>query len=129
MNDTSLMQHFPSPEGAQVTLANWRKPPFIRWSFQHVSEIVPSADIANDPDDVRLLPAMPIDLSDVTVELEGRNASLSAVLDGIGADSLVVVKDGVLVYENYLGEMHASSRHILMSVSKSVLGLLAGILA
>ena len=44
-----LMQAFPPPAAGQVTLANWRNPPFNRWAFHHVREIVPSADIANDP--------------------------------------------------------------------------------
>jgi hypothetical protein len=41
----------PSPDG-QVTLANWRTAPFNRWGFQHVREIVPSADIPNAPERV-----------------------------------------------------------------------------
>ena len=36
---------FPSPEEAQVTLANWRQPPFNRWGFQHVREIIPTVNI------------------------------------------------------------------------------------
>jgi hypothetical protein len=46
---TDLMTGFPpSPQG-QVTLANWRTSPFNRWAFQHVREIVPSADISHSP--------------------------------------------------------------------------------
>ncbi len=44
----------------QVTLANWRRAPFNQWSFQHVRELVPSADIANDPGAVRALPSVPV---------------------------------------------------------------------
>ena len=39
-----LMTGFPPPAEGQVTLANWRTAPFNRWGFQHVREIVPSAD-------------------------------------------------------------------------------------
>src|SRR3990170_3323473 len=46
---TGLMQGFPPEPGGQVTLANWRAPEFNRWGFQHVRELIPSADIANDP--------------------------------------------------------------------------------
>ena len=45
----SLMSSFPPPTEGQVTLANWRTAPFNRWSFHHVREIVPSADIPHDP--------------------------------------------------------------------------------
>ncbi|HZE61092.1 MAG TPA: hypothetical protein VE085_11095 [Burkholderiales bacterium] len=42
----------------QVTLANWRAAPFNRWGFQHVRELIPSADIPNDPWGVRELPGV-----------------------------------------------------------------------
>ena len=42
----------------QVTLANWRAAPFNRWGFQHVRELIPSADIPNDPWRVRELPGV-----------------------------------------------------------------------
>jgi hypothetical protein len=44
---TRLMQGFPPTAAAQVTLANWRQAPFSLWAFQHVRELVPSADIPN----------------------------------------------------------------------------------
>ena len=37
MSGIDLMQGFPPSPAGQVTLANWRKPLFNRWSFQHVS--------------------------------------------------------------------------------------------
>jgi hypothetical protein len=48
-----LMKGFPPAAEQQVTLANWRKPPFNKWSFQHVREIIATAEIPNDPDKVR----------------------------------------------------------------------------
>ena len=55
---TDLMAGFPpSAEADQVTLANWRTAPFNKWSFTHLRELIPSAAIANDPDDVAELPA------------------------------------------------------------------------
>jgi hypothetical protein len=50
-----LMDGFPPSTDEQVTLANWRTYPYMRWSFQHVRELVPSAEIANDPDEVEQL--------------------------------------------------------------------------
>ena len=32
-----------------VTLANWRRSPWNRWAFHHVSELVPVALIPTDP--------------------------------------------------------------------------------
>jgi hypothetical protein len=44
-----LMDGFPPRPGTQVTLANWRTTPFNKWAFHHVREILPTADIANEP--------------------------------------------------------------------------------
>jgi len=63
MSSSQLMSGFPSAETDQVTLANWRTAPFIKWAFQHVREIVPSADIANSPSGVWQLESEPKDLS------------------------------------------------------------------
>ena len=47
-----LMKGFSTPAEHQVTLGNWRRPPFNKWAFKHVREIIPSAEIPNDPDNV-----------------------------------------------------------------------------
>ena len=65
---TRLMQGFPPAAEGQVTLANWRTPPFNRWAFHHVREIVPSAQIPNDPARARIFPTALVDLDDVRVE-------------------------------------------------------------
>jgi CubicO group peptidase (beta-lactamase class C family) len=124
-----LMRGFPPPADGQVTLANWRTPPFNRWAFHHVREIVPSADIPNDAAtalDWRLDPA---DLGSRPIEGEGRARSLEEFLEETDTDGMVVLHGGRVVFERYFHGMTADSPHILMSVSKSLLGLLAGILA
>ena len=128
MSHVSLMNGFPPPAEAQVTLGNWRKPPFNRWAFKHVREIVPSAEIANDPHNVRVLPSAPQDLSGVAVETETERLGLLEVLERTDTDAFVVMRSGRILFEHYADDMKASTQHILMSVSKSVLGLLAGIL-
>jgi hypothetical protein len=120
-----LMDGFPPAPAGQVTLANWRTPPFNVWGFQHVREIVPSADIAADPDRVWRLEAAPRDLGRVTVDGIG----FAAALERTDTDALVVLHRGRIVAEVYRNGMTPETPHILMSVSKSMLGLLAGILA
>lgn len=44
-----LMTGFPTAPQAQVTLANWQDPPFNRWAFRHMRELIPSQAIAADP--------------------------------------------------------------------------------
>ena len=123
------MRGFPPDPGAQVTLANWRTAPFNAWGFQHVREIVPSADIPSDDQRVWHLPSKPADLTDLRIDGEHGGLTLQAVLTETNTDGFVIVHRGQLVYEAYANGMTKDTPHILMSVSKSVLGILAGILA
>lgn len=119
----------PAPEG-QVTLANWRTSPFSRWAFHHVREIVPSADIPNDPATALEFPSAPADMEALRIDGDGHRAlSLDEFLDETSTDGVVIVHRGRVVFERYANGMTAESPHILMSVSKSLLGLLAGALA
>ena len=38
----TLMAGFPPALEARVTLANWQDPPFSRWAFRHMRELIPS---------------------------------------------------------------------------------------
>lgn len=125
-----LMSTFPPAPEAQVTLANWRQPPFNTWAFQHVREIVPSADIANEPDDLWRLPPASEGLDGLEIDAgNGARIDLEGVLAATATDAFVVVHRGRIVCERYFNGMTATTPHILMSVSKSMLGLLAGVLA
>ncbi len=116
----TVMHGFPPAPADQVTLANWRTPPLGRWAFQHVREVVPSAEIAHDPDGVWTLKGDGADLSGLGID---------AALAVTATDALVVLHDGRIVFESYANGMTANTPHILMSVSKSVLGVVAAILA
>src|SRR5947207_10997632 len=103
----------------QVTLANWRAAPFNRWAFQHVRELIPSADIANDPRRVRELEQRPREL-DVRIEPDsGEPLTLAQFLAETQTDALVILQRGRLVAEHYANGMTYETPHILMSVSRS----------
>ena len=55
-------------------------------------------------------------------------ATLAAFLRATDTDSLLVMRGGKIVYEFYANGMQRGSAHIFMSISKSVLGLIVGIL-
>lgn len=114
-----LMQGFPPKPDDRATLANWRTAPYCSWAFHHVREIVPSAEIANDPDNVWALDNGARPLTGV---------DLDAALAPVNNDALVVLHKGQIVHESYRNGMGPEDPHILMSVSKSMLGLLAGTL-
>ncbi|MEM7189777.1 MAG: serine hydrolase, partial [Pseudomonadota bacterium] len=119
-----MMTTFPADEGEQVTLANWRTAPFNKWAFHHVSEIVPSAMIKNDPANVMPLPAG----AQISMPIVG-GLDFDSYLARTHTDGLVIVHQGKVIHESYANGMTASDPHICMSVSKSMMAMLAGVLA
>ncbi len=82
-------------------------------------EIIPSAEIPNDPTDVWKLVRGTIDTSSLDLD----DAMVST-----DCDAIVVLHKDKLVHESYRNGMTSRDRHILMSLSKSMLGLVAGTL-
>lgn len=110
----------------QVTLANWREAPYNCWAFHHVRELIPSADIPNDRRRLRELDARPRAL-DIRLEPDsGEPFAFEQFLTKTQTDGLVILHRGALIAEHYPTGMSPASPHILMSVSKSLLGLLFG---
>ena len=108
-----------------VTLANWRTAPFNRWAFHHVRELVPSADIPGDPARVSALPSRQVDFADLRIDPDsGEAMGIEAFLRETDTDGMAIVHRGRLVFERYASGMTEETPHILMSVSKSMLGLL-----
>ena len=120
------MREFPPAGEDQVTLANWRTAPFSSWAFSHVREIIQTADITNNPVDVWQLQSNLHDLADLPVD-DGVN--LQGYLDATYTDGFIVIHQGNIVAEEYRNAAGPGKPHILMSVSKSMLGALSGILA
>jgi CubicO group peptidase (beta-lactamase class C family) len=123
-----LMAGFPPAPEAQVTLANWQDPPFNRWAFQHMRELIPSQPIpAARPGP---LPVSGRSLGNPSLtRVDGGTATLQDVLAGTYTDGFLVLHDGQVMAEQYDTGMTAGTRHLIMSVSKSVLGCTAGVLA
>lgn len=122
----NLMQEFPPLPHNQVTLENWRNAPFSSWAFSHVREIIPTADISNNPADVWQLKSDLQDLSNLPVD---ENLDLGEYLDATFTDAFIVLQNGRVTMEEYRNAAGPHKPHILMSVSKSMLGVVAGILA
>ena len=116
---SEVMQGFPPAEPNRASLANWREAPYCHWAFHHVREIIPSAKISNDPIDVWKLESGTIDTSSL---------GLDDAIVKTDSDAVVILHKDKLVHETYRNGMTWRDPHILMSVSKSMLGLVAGTL-
>lgn len=128
MNDDQVMVGAPPAPEMQATLANWRTPPFSRWAFHHVREIVPSANIrAGAAAPLESGPTFDLD----AVEFEdhaGERRRFDQALALSKTNGIVALHRGRIVAERYAGGFDGDRPHILFSISKSVTGLLAGYL-
>ena len=129
MNANELMMGFPPDANGQVTLANWRTAPFNKWSFTHLRELIPTASIAADPGAAAQMPVASVDLGGLGFEFDGSSYDLARFLAATDTDGLLVLREGRIVHEHYGPGMDAATPHFLASVTKSVLGLVAGVLA
>lgn len=119
-----------SASSVPVPRADWDRPPWNRWSFQHVSEILPTTEVWRGAGPVRLLPRHERELGGLEVAgLDGKATTLSALLDATYTDGFLILKDGAIAYERYCNGMEARTLHLSQSVAKSFVGALAGILA
>jgi CubicO group peptidase (beta-lactamase class C family) len=126
-----LMSGFPPSPESRVTLANWQDPPFNRWSFQHLRELIPTQRISRGHGYRRAVVqhGASASLDDVSVyRLAGHTSTFAEVIAETWTDAVVVLHDGQIVFEKYFQEMTEESPHLLMSVTKSVVGCIAGIL-
>ena len=115
---------------AEVPRAEWDRAPWNRWSFQHVAEILPTAEISRGRGPVRELPRRERDLDGMPLTgLAGEPVTLAAFLAESYTDGVLVLKDGAIAYERYLNGMDERTLHLSQSVAKSFVGALTGILA
>jgi CubicO group peptidase (beta-lactamase class C family) len=116
-------------------MIDWQRGPYNRWAFQKVNEVVPTEIVGKGDGElsplVRDLQPMAADESRGLLSLSGRASTgdiqnLADELTGTYTDALVVAHRGRLMLEHYANGMMPTTRHLLMSVSKTFAGVLAG---
>lgn len=119
-----------SPPRHIVPRADWDRPPWNRWSFQHIREILPTAEVWRGRGPVQPLPRAEQDFDTLPVtSVAGTATTLSQLLDETYTDGFLVLHKGKLVYERYFTGMTDRTLHLSQSVAKSFTGALAGALA
>lgn len=125
-----LMQGFPPAADKQITQAGFMRPyPNPRWSFHHARELFPSRRVARGNESVYELPraeGMEQKIADLTFAApDGRQMSFQQYLDETYVDGVLIMQYGKVLFEQYQPGVDESEPHILWSVTKSVMGLLA----
>lgn len=118
-----------SPPERLIDMSKWDKGPDNRWAFQHISEIIPTANISRGSGAASPLEPSPTDLSGLVFDSpDGERMTVHDMLETTYTDGFIVLHEGDIKFEKYYNGMTPGTRHLLMSVSKSVTGTLAGIL-
>ncbi|OBG97648.1 hydrolase [Mycobacterium sp. E3251] len=114
---------------AGISLHNWLSPPYARWSFQHVEDMVPTAVIPRGTGPVARLPDARAPLAEISVtNTNGTATTVGAVMAATVTDGWAVAHRGSMVAEQYRDGMEAGTRHLLFSVSKSLVAAVIGAL-
>jgi CubicO group peptidase (beta-lactamase class C family) len=99
---------------------DWRSPPTNRRTFHNVESIIPTDLVASEPSE--RWPFQEVAKSWHASIVQRR------LLNFTRTDALVVLADGTLRFEYYANENGPRTKHILMSCSKAVIGLLVSLL-
>jgi CubicO group peptidase (beta-lactamase class C family) len=118
-----------SPPAAIVPKLDWDRPPWNRWAFQHIRELLSTAEVWRGSGHAKRLPRAERDLDNIAVKssIEG-DTILAGLLDETYTDGFLVLKDGAIAYERYFNGMTERTLHLSQSMAKSVTSAVFGIL-
>ena len=125
--ELGLMTGWPPAADKTVTLANYDRYPFQRWSFINMRELMPSALIAKSSAPRPLIRNIR-DLSGFSFKHADGVHTLADLLDTTYVDAMMVIHNDEVIFEYFEDGVYASTPHIAQSVTKSVVATVAGIL-
>lgn len=117
-----------APGAPIIPRDRWDLPPWHRWTFQHIREMTPTAQIWRGPGPALALPESPEDVDGLSFDAPSGRQTVRAFLDGSFTDGFLVLSRGKIVAERYMNGLVPHAQHLAMSVTKSFIGMLAGIL-
>ncbi|GIZ43550.1 hypothetical protein CKM354_000677200 [Cercospora kikuchii] len=110
----------------KANVHNWLSHPHNRWAFTHIDEILSTA-VVQKPQTSSNPQRGSLDLSGFELDHAGDKIDFKTYLTQTSTDGLMILQHGKVLYEEYFNGNTRESKHILMSLTKSVTGLLVGI--
>jgi CubicO group peptidase (beta-lactamase class C family) len=127
---TSAQKSGTNLKPAEINASNWYWGPANRWSWHNTRRIFPTAQVSRGSGAVASLATEARDLSKIafTDPATHKAMTIAEMLDVTYTDGFLVLHHGHVVAESYRNGLTAEDPHLIMSVSKSLMGTLAGIL-
>lgn len=123
-----IMQGCPVPPEWRIPAHDWDAPPWNRWAFQHIRELVPTVAVPRGGTPWHL-PYDGVDMgATVFRTAAGQDTIWADMLDATYTDATLVWLDGRIIAESYWNGMLPRRPHIVFSVSKSIVAVTAGTL-
>jgi len=127
------MQGFPPPEAKRIryTDSDYFAFPKLRWTACHFRQLMPTLGVSRGPGAAVPLPQRldaAIDALSFTPLNTRTRMTWAQSLQANYTDGIIVLHDGVVVYERYAGCLQPDGQHGAMSVTKSITGLLGEML-
>src|SRR5690606_17937905 len=110
-----------------VDLSNWRSSPCSQWSFQNVSELVPSV-LRWPPVAQAEAPASQPELLQAELTVAGKSASLAEHLAVAETDLFCVMQGGEFLADWAAPHADPAKPHLVFSITKSLTALIVGAL-
>ena len=107
----------PRVQRIDVDLDTWQVGPANRWAFQHLDEFLATAPVWRGQGPVRELKAG---------TQEPWSAEVEDFLTESCTDGILVLRGDTVLAETYLNDMTPATRHLFMSVSKSLCSAVVG---
>ncbi len=124
-----IMEGFPPPPDRRITKNNWDNPPFNRWSFQNIKSVHRTRPVRRGEGPVFEFDETQQDIWSLKVKRQDNSmATVQDIINESYTDGFIVLHDGKIIAEQYQNDMSPGSLHLAQSVSKSLIGTLAGIL-
>jgi len=114
---------------ARMPRMDWDRPPWNRWSFQHIRNFMPTAQVWRGNDRAKPLPRREKDLLQIKFTRAHQvSQTIDAFLNDSYTDAFLVMADGYIIHESYHNGMRAETPHLMQSVSKSITATVTGIM-
>ena len=127
-NDRSFTKNKIEISELDINLNNWRTHPYNRIAFSNIEKILPTSIIKKGNNSVRFKNKFE-DLKSLTfLNKYKEHQSLKEYLKKNFTDIFLVIKKGNKVFEWFSENQNSNKSHILFSISKSLTGLIAGVL-